>query len=79
MSHTLAFFTAPLDELTARLEERGDKGDAEVDAANARLLDLLARKEIVPLVDTAYPLAEAARAQRHHIEGGPFGRVLLAV
>ncbi|WP_345033517.1 hypothetical protein [Kutzneria kofuensis] len=26
-----------------------------------------------------FPLAEAAEAQRHLIEGGPFGRVLLSV
>jgi NADPH:quinone reductase-like Zn-dependent oxidoreductase len=51
----------------------------EVNAANARLLDLVAQKEITPLVDRVYPLAEAAEAQRHLIEGGPFGRVLLAV
>ena len=52
---------------------------AQVAAANARLLDLVAQKEISPLVDTVFPLAEAADAQRRLIEGGPFGRVLLAV
>jgi NADPH2:quinone reductase len=51
----------------------------QVRAANLRLLDLVARKEISPIVDSVFPLAEAARAQRHLIEGGPFGRVLLAV
>lgn len=51
----------------------------QVNAGNARLLDLVARKEITPLVDRVYPLAEASDAQRHLTEGGPFGRVLLAV
>jgi NADPH2:quinone reductase len=50
----------------------------QVAAANVRLLDLVARKEITPIVDSVFPLADAARAQRHLIEGGPFGRVLLA-
>jgi NADPH:quinone reductase-like Zn-dependent oxidoreductase len=53
--------------------------DEQVAAANARLLDLVARKEISPITDSVFPLAEAADAQRHLIEGGPFGRVLLAV
>ncbi|EWM10842.1 zinc-binding alcohol dehydrogenase family protein [Kutzneria sp. 744] len=53
--------------------------DEQVAAANVRLLDLLARKEISPITDSVFPLAEAADAQRHLIEGGPFGRVLLAV
>jgi hypothetical protein len=30
MSYTLAFYAAPLDELTARIEEQGDEGDTEV-------------------------------------------------
>jgi NADPH2:quinone reductase len=47
-------------------------------AANTKLLDLVAQKEISPIVDSVFPLADAARAQRHLIEGGPFGRVLLA-
>jgi NADPH2:quinone reductase len=49
-----------------------------VAATDARLLDLLAHKEVTPIVDRVFPLAEAAAAQRHLIEGGPFGRVLLA-
>lgn len=53
--------------------------DEQVATANVRLLDLLARKEISPITDSVFPLAEAADAQRHLIEGGPFGRVLLAV
>ncbi|MFM9615021.1 quinone oxidoreductase family protein [Streptomyces niveiscabiei] len=52
---------------------------AQVDSANAVLLDLLARKAITPLVDRVFPLEQAARAQRHLIEGGPFGRVLLGL
>jgi NADPH2:quinone reductase len=47
--------------------------------SNAKLLDLVAHKEITPLVDSVYALEDAARAQRHLIEGGPFGRVLLSV
>jgi NADPH:quinone reductase-like Zn-dependent oxidoreductase len=51
----------------------------QISANNATLLELLAAKEITPLVDSVFPLAEAAIAQRHLIEGGPFGRVLLTV
>ena len=51
----------------------------QVRTATLKLLDLLAQKEIGPIVDSVFPLADAASAQRHLIEGGPFGRVLLAV
>ncbi|MGW5722539.1 quinone oxidoreductase family protein [Amycolatopsis sp. NPDC003865] len=51
----------------------------QINAANTRLLDLVARKEITPLVDSVFPLEQAAQAQRHLAEGGPFGRVLLAI
>ncbi|MER5793704.1 zinc-binding dehydrogenase [Streptomyces sp. NPDC001980] len=51
----------------------------QVNAANAALLDLVAGKEITPLVDRVFPLEQAAEAQRHLIEGGPFGRVLLSL
>jgi NADPH2:quinone reductase len=51
----------------------------QINAANTHLLELLARKEITPLVDRVFPLEQAAQAQRHLAEGGPFGRVLLAL
>lgn len=51
----------------------------QINAANTRLLELVARKEITPLVDRVFPLEQAAQAQRHLAEGGPFGRVLLAL
>ncbi|MDX3072570.1 quinone oxidoreductase family protein [Streptomyces sp. MI02-7b] len=51
----------------------------QINAGNVKLLDMLARKEIHPLVDRVFPLERAAEAQRHLIEGGPFGRVLLAL
>jgi NADPH2:quinone reductase len=51
----------------------------QINAANTRLLELLGRKEITPLVDRVFPLEQAAQAQRHLAEGGPFGRVLLAL
>jgi hypothetical protein len=35
VTYTLAFYTAPLDELVGRLEELGDKGDAEIVAQRA--------------------------------------------
>ncbi|WP_439379159.1 quinone oxidoreductase family protein [Amycolatopsis lexingtonensis] len=51
----------------------------QINAANTHLLELLARKEITPLVDRVFPLEQAAQAQRHLAEGSPFGRVLLAI
>ncbi|ADJ45332.1 NADPH:quinone reductase and related Zn-dependent oxidoreductase [Amycolatopsis mediterranei S699] len=51
----------------------------QINAANTHLLDLLARKEITPLVDRVFPLEQAAQAQRHLAEGSPFGRVLLTI
>jgi NADPH:quinone reductase-like Zn-dependent oxidoreductase len=51
----------------------------QINAANTRLLELLGRKEITALVDRVFPLEQAAQAQRHLAEGGPFGRVLLAL
>lgn len=51
----------------------------QINAANVKLLDMVARKEINPLVDRVFPLEQAAEAQRHLIEGGPFGRVLLGM
>jgi NADPH2:quinone reductase len=51
----------------------------QVNAANAELLNLVASKQITPLVDRTFPLEHAAQAQRHLIEGGPFGRVLLTL
>jgi NADPH:quinone reductase-like Zn-dependent oxidoreductase len=50
----------------------------QVNAGNTELLDLLAHKAVNPLVDSTFPLAKAAEAQVHLIEGGPFGRVLLS-
>ncbi|MGV9361245.1 zinc-binding dehydrogenase [Amycolatopsis sp. NPDC003731] len=50
-----------------------------INAANTRLLELVARKEVTPLVDRVFPLEQAAQAQRHLAEDGPFGRVLLAI
>ena len=60
MSYTLAFYTAPLDELTARLQERGDKGDPEVVAKHA--VDYL--RELGAPVDTV----------DHSSAGGPWFR-----
>ncbi|WP_439382086.1 quinone oxidoreductase family protein [Amycolatopsis lexingtonensis] len=51
----------------------------QINAANTHLLELLARKEITPLVDRVFPLEQAAQAQRHLAEGSPFGRVLPAI
>ncbi|MER6273612.1 zinc-binding dehydrogenase [Streptomyces sp900105755] len=51
----------------------------QIDTANAKLLDLAAHKEITPLIDRVFPLEQASEAQRHLIEGGPFGRVLLSL
>ncbi|PZG17080.1 quinone oxidoreductase family protein [Nonomuraea aridisoli] len=51
----------------------------QINTADARLLDLLARKQMAPMVDRVFPLEQAAEAQRHLMEGSPFGRVLLAV
>lgn len=51
----------------------------QINAANTYLLELLARKQITPLVDRVFPLEQAAQAQRHLAEDGPFGRVLLAL
>ncbi|GLY44401.1 NADPH:quinone reductase [Amycolatopsis sp. NBRC 101858] len=51
----------------------------QINAANTHLLEMLGRKEIVPLVDRVFPLEQAAQAQRHLAEGGPFGRVLLSL
>jgi NADPH:quinone reductase-like Zn-dependent oxidoreductase len=51
----------------------------QVRTATVRLLELLAQKEISPIVDSVFPLAEAAQAQRHLIDGASFGRVLLAL
>ncbi|MEV4604159.1 zinc-binding alcohol dehydrogenase family protein [Amycolatopsis sp. NPDC049253] len=52
---------------------------AQVNTANSRLLDLVAAKEIAPVVDEIFPLAQAAQAQRHLMEGNPFGRVLISI
>ncbi|MEU2622103.1 zinc-binding dehydrogenase [Streptomyces sp. NPDC007157] len=51
----------------------------QVNSINARLLDLVVSKDITPLVDRVFPLEQAAEAQRHLIEGSPFGRVLLGL
>jgi NADPH:quinone reductase-like Zn-dependent oxidoreductase len=51
----------------------------QINRTNSLLLGLVARKEITPLVDRVFPLEQAAEAQRHLIEGGPFGRVLLSL
>jgi NADPH:quinone reductase-like Zn-dependent oxidoreductase len=53
--------------------------DEAVGAANRTLLDLVARKDFAPFVDSSLPLEQAAEAQRHLAEDGPFGRVLLAI
>src|SRR5690606_7365714 len=47
-------------------------------AANERLLELVAGKQIAPMVAEVFPLERAAEAQRHVVEDQPFGRVLLA-
>lgn len=49
----------------------------QIRAANERLLDLVARKEITPRVAEVFPLERAVDAQRHLVEDQPFGRVLL--
>ncbi|MFD7232823.1 zinc-binding alcohol dehydrogenase family protein [Streptomyces sp. NPDC059881] len=51
----------------------------QINTTNARLLALVASKDITPLVDRVFPLEQAAEAQRHLIENGPFGRVLLSL
>ncbi|MGY4983971.1 zinc-binding dehydrogenase [Streptomyces sp. 900105755] len=51
----------------------------QVNDINTRLLDLVAGKNITPLVDRVFPLEQAAQAQRHLIEASPFGRVLLGL
>jgi NADPH:quinone reductase-like Zn-dependent oxidoreductase len=51
----------------------------QINISNAGLLDLVVRKDITPVVDRVFPLEQAAEAQRHLIEGGPFGRVLLSL
>jgi NADPH:quinone reductase-like Zn-dependent oxidoreductase len=51
----------------------------QINITNAKLLELVARKDITPLVDRVFPLEQAAEAQRRLIEGGPFGRVLLSL
>jgi NADPH:quinone reductase-like Zn-dependent oxidoreductase len=52
---------------------------ATIGAATEALLGMLADGRLTPLVDRVFPLAEAVDAQRHLIEGQPFGRVLLAI
>jgi NADPH:quinone reductase-like Zn-dependent oxidoreductase len=51
----------------------------QVNAANAALLDLVAQGELHPKVAQVFPLEKASEAQRLLAEGGPFGRVLLAL
>ncbi|WP_433274931.1 quinone oxidoreductase family protein [Pseudonocardia xinjiangensis] len=51
----------------------------QVTAADTALLDMLARGALHPVVARVFPLEEAAAAQRDLAEGGPFGRVLLAL
>ncbi|SDM97799.1 quinone oxidoreductase family protein [Actinacidiphila guanduensis] len=51
----------------------------QVNAANAALLDLVAQGELHPKVAQVFPLEKAFEAQRLLAEGGPFGRVLLAL
>lgn len=51
----------------------------QIAAALEKLLTLVERGQLNPLTDRVFDLAEAARAQRHLIEGSPFGRVLLTV
>jgi NADPH:quinone reductase-like Zn-dependent oxidoreductase len=50
---------------------------ATIRAATDALLALLVEGRLQPAVDRVFPLAEAGAAQRHLIEGQPFGRVLL--
>ncbi|MCU1686163.1 MAG: qor [Amycolatopsis sp.] len=51
----------------------------QVNTVNTKLLELVARNEITPIVDSVHALEDAADAQRHLIEGSPFGRVLLTI
>ncbi|MET9646971.1 zinc-binding alcohol dehydrogenase family protein [Streptomyces syringium] len=46
-------------------------------AARQTLIDWLAEDRFDPVVARVFPLAQAARAQRHLMEDRPFGRVLL--
>ncbi|WP_433324553.1 quinone oxidoreductase family protein [Spirillospora sp. CA-294931] len=52
-------------------------GAETIDAARRTLLELLELRMIGPTVARAFPLEEAAEAQRHLIEDRPYGRVLL--
>ena len=74
MSYTLAFFTAPLDELTARLEEGGDKGDPEV--VVRRAVELL--RELGAPVDAVDHSSAGGEWFREHfiyeVLGGLIGR-----
>ncbi|MFF8595880.1 hypothetical protein ACF061_31485 [Streptomyces sp. NPDC015220] len=51
----------------------------DVNGANDFPLGLLAQGKAQPWVARAFPLEEAAAAQRHLAEERPFGRVLLAL
>jgi NADPH:quinone reductase-like Zn-dependent oxidoreductase len=53
--------------------------DEEQADAYAAFLPLIARGEIVPAHDRAFPLADAPEALRHLIEDRPFGKVTLTV
>ena len=43
------------------------------------ILDLLSSERVKPVIDRAYPLEQAAEAQRHLIEDRPFGKVVLTI
>src|SRR5262249_33849623 len=51
----------------------------QIAAGPTPLAELGAHHESTPPGHRAFPPAGAAEAQRHVMEGGPFGRVLLAV
>ncbi|WP_033212540.1 zinc-binding dehydrogenase [Streptomyces wedmorensis] len=51
----------------------------QINAANATLLDLLAKGDLHPQDARTFPLDQAAQAQRHLTGDRPFGRVLLAI
>jgi NADPH:quinone reductase len=43
----------------------------------SRIVPLFASHEVKPVLESTYPLEEAAKAMRHLIDDRPFGRVVL--
>jgi NADPH:quinone reductase-like Zn-dependent oxidoreductase len=68
----LAVLTPFVPALRAGAASRLSKKDAM-----ARLRDHLAAGELTPVIDRAFPLAEAADALRYLADGGPVGRVVV--